>query len=104
MLENRSNSGKRAPNTSHAATNTSFCNNTFGGTDVAREISAALGIKELQACYVETATSTGAVISETPKINLNTSLHVNPRRFPCVIGTEPRCNLSLRPAAVRLGN
>jgi hypothetical protein len=44
MLENRSNSGKRVPNPSQAAARTSFCKNTFGGTDVARETRAAVGI------------------------------------------------------------
>src|ERR1700755_3107100 len=49
MLENLSNSGKRDPNTFQAAASTSFCKKTCGGTDVARETRAALGIaKSLQ--------------------------------------------------------
>jgi hypothetical protein len=44
MLENLSNSGKRAPKTSQAAARTSFCKNTWGGTDVARETRAAVDI------------------------------------------------------------
>src|SRR5487761_2529609 len=42
MLENLSKSGKRLPNTSHAATRTSFCKKVWGGTDVASERRAAV--------------------------------------------------------------
>src|SRR6202140_1055143 len=52
MLENLSNSGKRLPNPSHAAARTSFCKNTCGGTDVARETRAAVGIARTLSCRV----------------------------------------------------
>ena len=57
MLEKRSNSGKRVPKPSHAAARTSFCNNTFGGTDVARETMAALGKAALGKAVLEMAAS-----------------------------------------------
>src|SRR6185437_5841479 len=45
MLDRVSNCGSREPNTSHAAARTSFCNSTWGGSEVASDTKAAFGFK-----------------------------------------------------------
>src|SRR5580698_5823967 len=45
MLDNVSNCGSREPNTCHAAARTSFCKNTWGGSDVASDTKAASRLK-----------------------------------------------------------
>jgi hypothetical protein len=44
MLENLSNSGNRVPSLSQAAARTSFCKSVCGGTEVASETRAAVGM------------------------------------------------------------
>jgi len=74
MPENLSKSGKRLPSTSQAATNTSFCKNVWGGTDVASETRAAVGIARFLLLFRYRETSTKRVYCDAVKINCETDL------------------------------
>src|SRR5712664_4252605 len=63
ILAYLSNSGRRSRSESHVAARTSFCKNTWGGTDVARETSAAVGIARSLLPLQLWETSTRAVYS-----------------------------------------
>src|SRR5260370_24240321 len=98
MLAYLSNSGKRSRSESQVAARTSFCKNMWGGTDVARETRAAVGIARSLLPLQLWETSTRVVYSSVREDREVRMGHQNVKHAACAalrFGQErPQCDQS----------